>query len=617
MKSEVHTSPVTNSSLQFNASQSQEEVASGAVTNSTGNSYHGDIELRDETNAGDIENERVSQSDSSHTNQNAGCSKLTCESQCPQINVCNSQIRERICAIAVFVDILSSWKLLIMPLLILWSVGSPKYIFFIWPLWGLFNFGVYGLYFLSEDMDESIYEKYPEWLQHIANTTRCSKLVARRILIVWSCGDIFLSVLCFTVAFVMMNLIFVDSDGTLCEGWRQEYVAGVIQLFFCTLSVVCRVSMLASLPCGCTVAPTDRNDTKRDALLQYCVALSPIMCGLCIFCVVLSVVFLSVTLHDFLKSEFYYTHDGGDKGCDPMVPQVCALPYPSSHFLRPDPSTQTGFRVAIPDRTLPFLRRGVRMTASYSANRYDGFSMAPMLLWYLPKVQDNQLVSYDNIEMSVVLNSTTLLIETSSGALHPHFTEKDYIDEEADRIAYINPASALRYNTTYLAVVQNLTDSNGIRLIPSALMQSYVASYLSGSLPTELSSDERFRRCRDYYFPLLESMGVRVIDLQLIWDFHTASQESLLQDLEPVAELTKSLLVDHTQKKESALYETTSVFHDSCSNGNGKIDTAAYYTLSVPWYLNSHKRQKSYLNMDIVQGETPEFSFSSSLLLQV
>jgi hypothetical protein len=42
--------------------------------------------------------------------------------------------------------------------------------------------------------------------------------------------------------------------------------------------------------------------------------------------------------------------------CDPLVPRLCALPFPSSFFLRPDPRTRTGYRVSLGGGALPFTR---------------------------------------------------------------------------------------------------------------------------------------------------------------------------------------------------------------------------------------------------------------------
>ena len=39
--------------------------------------------------------------------------------------------------------------------------------------------------------------------------------------------------------------------------------------------------------------------------------------------------------------------------CDPLVPEYCGLPFPSSYFTAPDPSTSTGLRVNFSTNTFP------------------------------------------------------------------------------------------------------------------------------------------------------------------------------------------------------------------------------------------------------------------------
>ena len=46
-------------------------------------------------------------------------------------------------------------------------------------------------------------------------------------------------------------------------------------------------------------------------------------------------------------------------GCDPLDPALCALPFPSSHFLVEDASTPTGLRLNFGPTTLPSNRDGV------------------------------------------------------------------------------------------------------------------------------------------------------------------------------------------------------------------------------------------------------------------
>ena len=73
---------------------------------------------------------------------------------------------------------------------------------------------------------------------------------------------------------------------------------------------------------------------------------------------------------------------GEPSGCDPLVPEVCALPWPSSLFEAEDPSTASGYRLALGPATLPINRDGVQIRPDMM-NRKDGYStLGPMAVWF-------------------------------------------------------------------------------------------------------------------------------------------------------------------------------------------------------------------------------------------
>ena len=71
--------------------------------------------------------------------------------------------------------------------------------------------------------------------------------------------------------------------------------------------------------------------------------------------------------------------------CDPVVPELCAMPFPSDYWLTDDSSTPSGHRLSLGPTTLP--RSKVRRRQHVDPtplNGRDGWSVNGTLLAYLP-----------------------------------------------------------------------------------------------------------------------------------------------------------------------------------------------------------------------------------------
>jgi hypothetical protein len=470
------------------------------------------------------------------------------------------------------------------------------------------------------------------------------------ILAMWSVVDILLSLLSAISSFLFVFLTFSDADGGIAEGWVEGYVLMFLSGVCCLLSIVLRVAIVvycfrfryrvaaraaveveASGPGSSRVAfaPKTPVSLKRNTLrfVFFLFSIASLVTG---------ILFCSLSLHDFLRSQYYLPSsvqsslhgDASDERCDPMDPLLCMLPFPSSHYLQSSVSTATGYSVDITDDMLPMLKKGKRYDSSF-IRVHDGFSVSSLLLWYLsPHVNSDQLVSYNYINDSLLINSsTTLLINSQSWELHPHFSEKDYIDTESDKLSYLAPAKALQYDTTYIAVVKGLTDSSGQLLPPAAVLQDYLQDYRLNLTAADKSRVARDAKRYTYYslevFPRLEEMGVQLSEVQLLWDLHTASQSSLLHNLAPMYNLTTSLVQEKIQNKEK-LYKKISSTSEKCTGTVFSSKTrSVHYTLSVPWYLHDHSRLINPLDGYTVHSSPAEarqqipFAHSAKLLLQI
>ncbi len=218
--------------------------------------------------------------------------------------------------------------------------------------------------------------------------------------------------------------------------------------------------------------------------------------------------------------------------CENLSGVHCLLPFPSSRFLETDATTRTGRRVAFPIEAMPYNARNTPLDpAGY--NRFDGFSPATSLVAAFQggDIDPANLVDERHIGDSVQDSSPTLIFEVQGTTLTRvhHFAEIDLF-EHADpdrRPLFLRPAARLRPETRYIVAVRHLQHPGGAAIAPSAYFQA-----LRDDMPLAEASDIESRRAGfEDIFDLLTAAGVQRSELQLAWDFWTASDESITSDM--------------------------------------------------------------------------------------
>ena len=561
-------------------------------------------------------------------------------------------------------------KVVILPTQLFVMIGGPLMVLFIWPMWACVHSVIFGCVFWARDeevdpclstasqwlvlvTDHQGLPKYesptlhsnPYWCSN--GTINLSRERMSVVLAVWSGFDIILTLMSAIGSLVFVFITFTDADGSVAEGWLSSYVFLLISGVVCGISIILRIAIIVY--CIRFRCRADTRKSYKDMNLEESnivdvvvgpnepLTLSQNKSRFYFFsfsCIILvtAIVFGSLTFHDFLRAQYYLPSSVGDTlhgdkssaGCDPMDPLLCLLPFPSSHFLKPTSATVTGLSIDISSEMLPMLKKGERYDASFS-HLHDGFSVSSMVVWYLsPAVNSEQFVSYNDINNSLSIDSSkTLLIDSQTMDLHPHFTEKDYLDYEKDKLSYMVPAKALRYNTTYIAVVKGLTDSEGKLLPPAETFNSYLYDYQNNISADSRQGKDNIRF--SYYtldiFPRLEGLGVNLSEVQLLWDFHTASQGSLMHNLAPLYNLTTSLVQERLGKDK--LYDKVKTTSEKCTGTRYSTRMRKdYYTLQVPWYLDDHTRLINPLVGDIVHTSMDKksnvpFASSAKLLIQI
>ncbi|WP_146155844.1 hypothetical protein [Enhygromyxa salina] len=211
--------------------------------------------------------------------------------------------------------------------------------------------------------------------------------------------------------------------------------------------------------------------------------------------------------------------------CDPLVPDYCGFPYPNNVFSIDDPDSPTGRRLAFTEALVP-------AGAGYQPDPdvwldSDGFSPAGSMLAYFPGVSVEGLPSPTTIEASLAADSPTILLNADSGARVPHWAELDMSHGDDGRRAFIiRPAVRLEPETRYIVAVRGLVDQGG-----AAIEASPGFAALRDISPSEDPSIEARRGLYADIFLRLGDAGIGRDDLQLAWDFTTASDANLTERL--------------------------------------------------------------------------------------
>ncbi len=214
--------------------------------------------------------------------------------------------------------------------------------------------------------------------------------------------------------------------------------------------------------------------------------------------------------------------------CDPLDPSICALPYPSSHFLVANASSTTGVRLAFDATSLPVNRDGIQ-TAPDLWNEKDGYSINTPMIAYFPGVSLTGTAPVDDVALSLSADAKTVLINTTTGERVPHWVElDDTAPAPEQRVLLIRPAIPMEWNTRYVVGFRGLVDGEGALVGSSPAFRAL----RDGAESSDASVVARKSRFENHIFPVLEEEGFARTDLQLAWDFHTTSRENTLGRME-------------------------------------------------------------------------------------
>jgi hypothetical protein len=230
--------------------------------------------------------------------------------------------------------------------------------------------------------------------------------------------------------------------------------------------------------------------------------------------------------------------------CDPLTPTYCSFPYPNDYWTAQDTITVTGKRLALPLVIMPTNTNGVQSDPG-AFNEMDGFSPGIAAMTHMPGATVTGLATPDSIGSSLEANARTVILNAETFERVPHWVDLDEyvvqaklrgdtgesdpgftIDRDIEELRQeqalmLRPAIRLEDATRYIVAIRGVVDATGSALPPSL---EFLA--LRDRMP---SQDPIIQSRRGHFEALFETLAAQDIaraDLQLAWDFTTASREN-------------------------------------------------------------------------------------------
>eukprot|EP00980_Cylindrotheca_fusiformis_P008961 scaffold1912_cov135-Cylindrotheca_fusiformis.AAC.8 len=287
--------------------------------------------------------------------------------------------------------------------------------------------------------------------------------------------------------------------------------------------------------------------------------------------------------------------------CDDLDTTECALPYPSFHHMRPDPSSKTGWRVNLQGGSLPPMKSDQNEMDFSFLQDLDGFSpMGGPILFYVEGLREsNEASSHGmktnlfptlpyNFQDSITERSSTFLWNVDAQKLVPHTARVDYLDD-ANPIILLIPHKPLNHATHYAVALINATAANG-ELIPATAGMQRLFSEEAGS--TCSSDTQRLSRYQQVLLPSLiraapwlRFHNASDPSLQLMFDFVTMSDESL-HPLRTMRDVT----LEEIEASQQHEVEITRIQNQNCNRKQTLVARTIHGSLAVPWWLETERR---------------------------
>jgi hypothetical protein len=200
------------------------------------------------------------------------------------------------------------------------------------------------------------------------------------------------------------------------------------------------------------------------------------------------------------------------RGCDPLDPAHCLLPWPNDHFRK-------GGRLALTNAMMPRSANGTPIEAR-DYNRSNGFSPGQIIVTLVPGLDLRRSGAAPVTDMGRSLRERQPIVVIDAATLERQliWSELNATPENpAERTLNIHPGIGWREGRRYIVALRNLRRSDGSLIRPRRAFRRFRDGQAGGARAAHM--EQVFRRLR--------RAGIRRRDLYLAWDFTVASRRNL------------------------------------------------------------------------------------------
>lgn len=214
---------------------------------------------------------------------------------------------------------------------------------------------------------------------------------------------------------------------------------------------------------------------------------------------------------------------GEFSACDPLDEGLCALPFPSTFYMKENAEKPSGWQVDFRQDSLPVNIDGIK-AAPDLWNERDGFSPLSPIMTFFDDVSLDGVIGHDNLDAYEDESSLTVIVDVETGERVPHFVELDMSHEQDDRRALVlRPVRPMEWGHRYVVGIRGLKKKDGTAVDVSDAFRAL----RDDSYTKEYDIEGRRSLYDDIIFPTLEGAGFSRAETQLAWDFVVASKEGV------------------------------------------------------------------------------------------
>lgn len=204
----------------------------------------------------------------------------------------------------------------------------------------------------------------------------------------------------------------------------------------------------------------------------------------------------------------------------------------------------------------------------------DGWSVASSPTTYMVGATATGLADPTMLASTLDSSSPTILLNADTGELVPHFVDVDVSADTPEKALLLRPGYVLQYSTRYIVAIRGVMDADGLPLEPTDVFRAL----RDGTDHSDPSVASRRKHYEDI-FTLLSAAGVPRDDLQIAWDFTTASRQSITGRMVAVRDAALAVVGDDGPEY---------VIKEVIDNPNPMILHRVILTATVPNYLSEH-----------------------------